>query len=472
MSRACCSRGATARRRPAAPLMDAVYDELRRLARGYLVRERRNHSLPATALVHEAYLKLVDQRRVRWQNRAHFFAVASSVMRRLLVDHARARGAAKRGVAITVSLDGVDVPATAGHADLLALDAALDKLAALDPRQARLVELRFFGGLTIDEAAVGPGRRRHHRETGLGDGPDLAVPRARWPVMTDEPGLGAGEDAVPRRRWTSRRTRATRSSRNGPTIRRSSRKSCRCCSAYPAAEGFLSTPPDPAQVRSVLARLHAGDELGPFRIGQPDRRRRDGRGLPRLGHAARPRGGDQGAAARIGDRCCRARAFEREARAISQADAPAHQHAVRRRDRRRSAAHRPIPGHGAGGWRDAGRAPHARPAPARSGAGHRDRDRRRAGGGSRGRRGPPRHQAREHHADAVGREAARFRPRPAPAFAGRRAASRTLIAGDPPTQTRAPCSARCRTWRPSSCAARRSMRAPICLRSARCSTRC
>ena len=91
------------------PLMDAVYDELRRLARGYLVRERRNHSLPATALVHEAYLKLVDQRRVRWQNRAHFFAVASSVMRRLLVDHARARGAFKRGAEITVSLDGVDV---------------------------------------------------------------------------------------------------------------------------------------------------------------------------------------------------------------------------------------------------------------------------------------------------------------------------------------------------------------------------
>jgi RNA polymerase sigma factor (TIGR02999 family) len=136
------------------PLMDAVYDELRRLARSYLVRERRNHSLPATALVNEAYLKLVDQRRVRWQNRAHFFAVASSVMRRLLVDHARARGAVKRGAAITVSLDGVDVPADRGTPDLLALDTALHKLAALDLRQARLVELRFFGGLTTDEAAV------------------------------------------------------------------------------------------------------------------------------------------------------------------------------------------------------------------------------------------------------------------------------------------------------------------------------
>ena len=138
----------------AGPLMDAVYDELRRLARGYLVRERRNHSLPATALVHEAYVKLVDQRRVHWQNRAHFFAVASSVMRRLLVDHARAHGAFKRGAEITVSLDGIDVAADGRTADLIALDAALEKLAARDPRQARLVELRFFGGLTTDEAAV------------------------------------------------------------------------------------------------------------------------------------------------------------------------------------------------------------------------------------------------------------------------------------------------------------------------------
>jgi RNA polymerase sigma factor (TIGR02999 family) len=99
-------------------------------------------------------LKLVDQRRVRWQNRAHFFAVAGQVMRRVLVDHARTRSAAKRGVALTVPLDGVDASGGGRSADLLALDVALDKLAALDPRQARLVELRYFGGLTIDEAAV------------------------------------------------------------------------------------------------------------------------------------------------------------------------------------------------------------------------------------------------------------------------------------------------------------------------------
>jgi RNA polymerase sigma factor (TIGR02999 family) len=138
----------------AAPLMDAVYEELRRLARGYLVRERRDHSLPATALVHEAYLKLIDQRRVHWQNRAHFFAVAAKVMRRLLVDHARGRGAAKRGVQFTIPLDGVDLAGGGRSADLMALDTALDKLATLDPRQARLVELRYFGGLTIDEAAA------------------------------------------------------------------------------------------------------------------------------------------------------------------------------------------------------------------------------------------------------------------------------------------------------------------------------
>ena len=138
----------------AAPLMDAVYGELRRLARGYLLRERRDHTLPATALVHEAYAKLVDQRRVHWQNRAHFFAVASHVMRRLLVDHARAHGASKRGAGLTVSLEGVDAESPERSQDVIALDAALDKLARLDPRQARLVELRFFGGLTFDEAAA------------------------------------------------------------------------------------------------------------------------------------------------------------------------------------------------------------------------------------------------------------------------------------------------------------------------------
>jgi len=137
-----------------APLMDAVHGELRRLARGFLRRERRDHSLPPTALVHDAYLKLVDQRRVRWRSRAHFLAVAAHVMRRLLVDHARARRAAKRGADVVLKLDGLDVPAATRPAGLLALDEALDRLALLDARQARVVELRFFGGLTVDETAA------------------------------------------------------------------------------------------------------------------------------------------------------------------------------------------------------------------------------------------------------------------------------------------------------------------------------
>jgi RNA polymerase sigma factor (TIGR02999 family) len=135
------------------PLMDAVYNQLRQLARAHLRRERGDQSLPATALVHEAYVKLVDQRHIRWQNRAHFFAIAARVMRRLLVDRARTRDAEKRGAAITVALTDFDPPGPAPQPDLLELDIALDKLAALDARQGRLVELRFFGGLTVEEAA-------------------------------------------------------------------------------------------------------------------------------------------------------------------------------------------------------------------------------------------------------------------------------------------------------------------------------
>ncbi len=135
-------------------LMEAVYAEMRRLARGYLRRERPDHSLPPTALVHEAYLKLVDQRRVRWQNRAHFFAIAAHVMRRLLVDHARARGAVKRGAGVKVPLQDIDVGSDPPDIDVLALDAALDRLAEIDQRQSRLVELRFFGGLTGEEIAA------------------------------------------------------------------------------------------------------------------------------------------------------------------------------------------------------------------------------------------------------------------------------------------------------------------------------
>ena len=135
-------------------LMPVVYGELHRLARASLRGERPDHTLQATALVNEAYLKLVDQRRVRWQNRAHFFGTAAQLMRRILVDHVRQQRAAKRGGGATrVALDEALGVAEEREVDLLALDAALERLATLDPRQSQLVVLRFFGGLTIDEAA-------------------------------------------------------------------------------------------------------------------------------------------------------------------------------------------------------------------------------------------------------------------------------------------------------------------------------
>lgn len=134
-------------------LIEVVYGQLRRVAQRHLRRERPDHSLTPTALVHEAYFKLIDQRRVHWQNRAQFFGIAANVMRRILVDHARARAAAKRAGAATVALEEVDIGAMPIDVDILALDAALDKLGRVDPRQSQLVELRFFAGLTVEETA-------------------------------------------------------------------------------------------------------------------------------------------------------------------------------------------------------------------------------------------------------------------------------------------------------------------------------
>jgi RNA polymerase sigma factor (TIGR02999 family) len=135
-------------------LMPLVYDELRRLARHYMLRERPGHMLQTTALVNEAFLRLVDQRRVNWQNRAHFFAIAAQMMRRILVDHARGHLYAKRGGgARRISLDRVSVVSEERAADVIALDEALTGLAEIDPQQSRVVELRFFGGLTVEETA-------------------------------------------------------------------------------------------------------------------------------------------------------------------------------------------------------------------------------------------------------------------------------------------------------------------------------
>ena len=135
-------------------LFPLVYNELRRLADSYLRNERSDHTLQATALVHEAYLRLVDQTSISWQNRAHFFSVAAQVMRHILVDHARSHQRAKRGgSARKLSLDEAVGLFAEKDINLVALDEALTNLEKLDPQQGRIVELRFFGGLTIDELA-------------------------------------------------------------------------------------------------------------------------------------------------------------------------------------------------------------------------------------------------------------------------------------------------------------------------------
>ena len=136
-------------------LMPLVYDELRRQASRYLRRERPGHTLQTTALIHEAYLRLVDQRGVSWQNRAHFFGIAAQAMKRILVDYAKARHRDKRGGALeTLPLDEARFVVTGEKGvDLIALDEALARLAKFDPQQASIVDLKFFGGFTIEEIA-------------------------------------------------------------------------------------------------------------------------------------------------------------------------------------------------------------------------------------------------------------------------------------------------------------------------------
>lgn len=135
-------------------LLPLVYDELRRQAARYLRRERVGHTLQTTALIHEAYLKLVDQKHVHWQNRAHFFGIAAQLMRRILVDHARTKKRAKRGGSdVRVSFGEATVIAKTQDLDIVALDEALERLSAIDEQQARIVELRFFSGLTVEETA-------------------------------------------------------------------------------------------------------------------------------------------------------------------------------------------------------------------------------------------------------------------------------------------------------------------------------
>jgi RNA polymerase sigma factor (TIGR02999 family) len=135
-------------------LIPLVENELRRIAHMYLYGERRNHTLQATALINEAYIKLVDQKNVQWQNRAHFFGIAAQLMRRILVDYARTQKAAKRGGNQNrLSLEEIDYLFEQQDKDLIALDDALKSLAAIDEQKSRIIELRFFAGLTIEETA-------------------------------------------------------------------------------------------------------------------------------------------------------------------------------------------------------------------------------------------------------------------------------------------------------------------------------
>src|ERR1700704_1409039 len=135
-------------------LLPLVADELHRLAHRYMSREREGHTLQTTALVNEAYLKLIDQRNVHWQNRAHFFGIAAQIMRRILVDHARTKKRAKRGGSdVRVSFSEATLKSPGQNLDIVALDEALDRLAKIDEQQSKIVELRFFSGLTVEETA-------------------------------------------------------------------------------------------------------------------------------------------------------------------------------------------------------------------------------------------------------------------------------------------------------------------------------
>lgn len=135
-------------------LLPLVYADLRRIARRHLLRDRPNHTLQSTDLLHEAFLRLIKQKGVTFENRTHFYAIGARVMRQILVDHARTRKAAKRNGGERLDLDGVVLGTAAPNVDVLALDDALDHLARLDPQQARIIEMRFFGGLSIEETAA------------------------------------------------------------------------------------------------------------------------------------------------------------------------------------------------------------------------------------------------------------------------------------------------------------------------------
>ena len=161
-------------------LMPIVYEELRRQAARYLRKERPGHTLQTTALIHEAYVRLVDQRHVQLQNRAQFFGIAAQLMRRILVDHARTKNRVKRGGSnVKVSIDDATFAVKGQDLDVVALDEALQRLAEIDEQQSRVVELRFFSGLTVRDSRSN-GNLESHGQTGLEHGQSVASSRADW----------------------------------------------------------------------------------------------------------------------------------------------------------------------------------------------------------------------------------------------------------------------------------------------------
>ena len=392
-------------------LFEAVYDELRRLARGRLRRERPDLSLAPTVLVHEAYLKLIDQRRVQWQNRSHFYSIAGHVMRRILVDHARARAAAKRGDHARIPLDDVDVGIAPRDVDVLALDAALDKLASVDRRQSALVELRFFAGLTVEEAAaaldVAPitvkrdwalARAWLFREL---QGQRLMRVSSSWERIRALFHAALEQPADARAAFLSSACEGDESLR---------REVESLLGAHRASDGFLESPAVDLDADGVAARsqLEAGDRFGNFEVigslgagGMGEvYRARDAQLRREVAIKLLPRA--------LADDPRRLARFERESRILAALNHPhiATIHSIEHADGRARARN------GAGrGANPRGSFETRRPGVARR-ARARARARRRAGGRARQRGRAPGSQAGQHQVQFVGdAEAARLRAR-------------------------------------------------------------
>ena len=228
-------------------LMPLVYDELHRMALRYLAGERSDVSLQATALVNELCLRLLGWDQARWQNRGHFFGVSAQMMRRVLVDIARRRRANRRGGAgaVHVPLESVDLPANERDKDLVAIDGALEKLAAEDPRRARLVELRFFGGLSMEETAEALGCLGPHGVQRVGVRPRLALPRhSRTTVLHEPDTAGPAVSTSSTRRGNSRPTERTDIHRRDRAERmtRCARRSISLLEADAASGEFMVQP--------------------------------------------------------------------------------------------------------------------------------------------------------------------------------------------------------------------------------------